>query len=100
MAEVTEHVASGDTGFAGMGQNRNAALFMDGGGGLFDRHAFGDRLCDPQGDHMAFTGGHLDTGNDVEGVMSPVGISPQAGVEYIMIGNRNYIQPAPVFDVI
>jgi hypothetical protein len=100
MAEVTKHVASGNTGFAGMRQNCNAALFMDGSGSLFDRHAFGYGFRDPQGDDMAFTGCYFDTRNNVEGVMSPVGIGPQAGIEYIMIGNRNYIQATPVFDVI
>ncbi len=48
---------------------------------------------------MAFTGCHFNTRDDVERVMSPVCVSPQTGIQYIVIGNRNYIQATPLFDI-
>jgi hypothetical protein len=100
MAEVTQHVPSGDERFARMRQDGDAALFMNCRDGFLHRHAFGDGLGDPQGDNMAFARGDLDAGDDVERVVRPVRICPQAGVQYVMVGDGNHIQATPFFHIV
>ncbi len=83
-----------------MRQDGKAALLMDGRCRFRHRHLLRDRLCHPQSQHMAFNGRYFHAGDHIKRIPGAPFISPQAGIQHIMIGDRNHIQMAATGHII
>lgn len=57
-------------------------------------HPFGNRLRHPQRQDVPPNRRHFHTGDDVERILSALFVSPQTGVEHVVIGNRNHVKTA------
>ncbi len=79
-----------------MCQNSEAALFMNRGDGFSYRHAFGNGLGNPQTDDMPAARGDFHTGDNIERVAITLLISPQTGIQHIVIGDGDDVQITPV----
>ncbi len=76
-----------------MRQYRQAILFVNRGSGLGQREITRHRLSHPQAQHVPLPAADFHPRHNVEGVVVTVGIRPQAGLQRIVVGHGDHIQP-------
>lgn len=83
-----------------MREDGNAPLLVDGCDRFRDREVHGDGLGHPQAEDVATVGGNFHPGDNIEGVAVTLAVSPQAGIQGVVVGNGNHIQVAAFSDII
>ncbi len=83
---------SGDQNLARVREYGRAALFVNGGYCFGHRQLLRNRLRHPQPQHMTLDSRHFHAGDHIEGIPGALLICPQAGIQHVMIGDRNHIQ--------
>lgn len=75
-----------------MRENRHAARFMDGGGGLFEGKVTGNGARDPQREDMPVARADFHTGDDLERIATILRTCPQTGFQTVVIGDAHDIE--------
>ena len=84
----------------GVRQNRHAILIVNGGCGIFQGHIRRDRMLHPQRQYVPVAAADFETRHNIKGILVAVSISPQAGINDIVIGDGDDIQMGMFGDVV